>query len=167
VFIDLQRDEEEILASFKQKTRYNIRLAERKGVRVREVNESELPLLYRMYAETAVRDGFVIRHEAYYTQLWSAFMQAGLAKALIAEVEGEPVGGLVLFYFAGVSRYMFGMSSELARERMPNYLLQWEAIRLSKALGCYTYDMWAPRMSSKNRTRCGAFTASKKASTVR
>jgi lipid II:glycine glycyltransferase (peptidoglycan interpeptide bridge formation enzyme) len=142
VFIDLQRSEEEILASFKQKTRYNIRLAERKGVRVREADESELPLLYRMYAETAVRDGFVIRHETYYTDLWSEFMQAGMAKALIAEVEDQPVGGLVLFYFAGVSRYMFGMSTEKARERMPNYLLQWEAMRLSKTLGCHTYDMW-------------------------
>lgn len=142
VFIDLQRSEEEILASFKQKTRYNIRLAERKGVRVREADESELPLLYRMYAETAVRDGFVIRHETYYTDLWSEFMQAGMAKALIAEVEDQPVGGLVLFYFAGVSRFMFGMSTEIARERMPNYLLQWEAMRLSKALGCHTYDMW-------------------------
>ena len=142
VCINLQRSEEEILASFKQKTRYNIRLAERKGVRVREADENELPLLYHMYAETAVRDGFVIRHEAYYTGLWSEFMQAGMAKALIAEVEDQPVGGLVLFYFAGVSRFMFGMSTEIARERMPNYLLQWEAMRLSKALGCHTYDMW-------------------------
>jgi len=142
IFIDLQRSEDEILASFKQKTRYNIRLAERKGVRVREADENELPLLYRMYAETAVRDGFVIRHEAYYTELWREFMQAGMAKALIAEVEGQPVGGLVLFHFAGVSRFMFGMSTDLARERMPNYLLQWEAIRLSKSLGCHTYDMW-------------------------
>jgi len=142
VCIDLQRSEEEILASFKQKTRYNIRLAERKGVCVREAEEDELPLLYRMYAETAVRDGFVIRRETYYTDLWREFIQAGMAKALLAEVENQPVGGLVLFYFAGVSRFMFGMSTEIARERMPNYLLQWEAIRLSKALGCHTYDMW-------------------------
>ena len=158
VFIDLQRSEDEILASFKQKTRYNIRLAERKGVRVHEAEESELPLLYRMYAETAVRDGFVIRHEAYYTELWREFMQAGMAKALIAEVECQPIGGLVLFYFAGVSRFMFGMSTDLARERMPNYLLQWEAIRLSKSLGCRTYDMWgAPDVFTESDPLWGVY----------
>lgn len=142
MLIDLQPSEEELLASFKQKTRYNIRLAERKGVCVRQANLEELELLYRMYAETAVRDNFVIRHESYYTTLWREFMQAGMAHALIAEVEEQPISGLVLFHFAGVSRFMFGMSTEQARECMPNYLLQWEAIRLSKELGCHTYDMW-------------------------
>ena len=110
------------------------------------------------YAETAVRDGFVIRHETYYTGLWSEFIQAGMAKALIAEVEDQPVGGLVLFYFAGVSRFMFGMSTELARERMPNYLLQWEAIRLSKSLGCHTYDMWgAPDVFAESDPLWGVY----------
>jgi len=113
-------------------------------VRVRQANLNDLELLYSMYAETAVRDNFVIRHESYYTTLWREFMQAGMAHALIAEVEEQPISGLVLFHFAGVSRFMFGMSTEQARECMPNYLLQWEAIRLSKELGCHTYDMWAP-----------------------
>ena len=92
------------------------------------------------------------------TDLWSEFMQAGMAKALIAEVEDQPVGGLVLFYFAGVSRYMFGMSTEKARERMPNYLLQWEAMRLSKALGCHTYDMWgAPDVFTESDPLWGVY----------
>jgi len=142
VFIDLSKDEETLLAAMKQKTRYNIRLAERKGVTVRLAQMAELPMLYSMYAATGVRDGFVVRHEAYYTELWERFMQSGMASGLIAEFEGKPIAGVMIFYFAGIARYMFGMSLEVKRELMPNYLLQWEAIKLAKSKGCHTYDFW-------------------------
>lgn len=142
VLLDLTQSEEDLLAAMKQKTRYNIRLAGRKGVVVRQGQISELPMLYQLYAETAVRDDFVIRHEDYYLKTWADFLNAGMAKILIAEVENQPVAALILFVFNKVSRYMFGMSTEAYRELMPNYLLQWEAIRLSKQLGCHTYDMW-------------------------
>ncbi len=158
VMIDLTRGEDEILAAMKQKTRYNIRLAERKGVRVHAGQECDLPSLYAMYAATAVRDDFVIRHEGYYLKLWGDFMRAGMAVPLIAEVDGQAVAGLILFHFAGVSRYMFGMSLELARELMPNYLLQWEAIRMSKALGCRAYDMWgAPDVFDESDSLWGVY----------
>ena len=158
VVIDLTRSEDEILAAMKQKTRYNIRLAERKGVRVRAGQESDLPSLYAMYAATAVRDDFVIRHEAYYLKLWGDFMRAGKAVPLIAEVDGQALAGLIVFHFAGVSRYMFGMSLEQARELMPNYLLQWEAIRISKSLGCRAYDMWgAPDVFDQSDSLWGVY----------
>ncbi|MFZ3071383.1 MAG: peptidoglycan bridge formation glycyltransferase FemA/FemB family protein [Anaerolineaceae bacterium] len=158
VLIDLTLSEERLLAGMKQKTRYNIRLAERKGVKVRLGLEADLGRLYQMYATTAVRDGFIVRHEEYYTSLWRDFMRAGMAQVLIAEVAGEPVAGLVLFHFAGVSRYMFGMSLETQRELMPNYLLQWEAIRASKALGCHTYDLWgAPDMFDASDSMWGVY----------
>ncbi len=140
--LDLARDEAEILAAMKQKTRYNLRLAERKGVRVRAGGEADLDLLYRMYAETSVRDGFVIRSADYYHDAWGSFIRAGLAQPLIAEVEGEAVGGLVLFKFARTVWYMYGMSRDAHREKMPNHLLQWEAMRWAKANGCDTYDFW-------------------------
>lgn len=142
VFIDLKKDEETLLAAMKQKTRYNIHLAERKGVDVRQARLADLPMLYSMYAATGVRDGFVVRHEAYYSELWGQFMQAGMAHGLIAEIEGKPIAAVMIFHFAGVARYMFGMSLEVQRELMPNYLLQWEAIKLAKSLGCHTYDFW-------------------------
>ena len=82
-----------------------------------------------MYAETSVRDGFVIRPEAYYQQVWQTFMQQGMADALIAEVAGEPIAGLFLFHFAGKAWYLYGMSRQAHRETMPNYLLQWAAMR--------------------------------------
>lgn len=140
--LDLARDESEILAMMKQKTRYNIRLAERKGVRVRAGGEADVDWLYRMYAETSVRDGFVIRSAHYYRDAWGSFIRAGLAQPFIAEVEGESVGGLVLFKFARTAWYMYGMSRDAHREKMPNHLLQWEAMRWAKASGCDTYDFW-------------------------
>jgi lipid II:glycine glycyltransferase (peptidoglycan interpeptide bridge formation enzyme) len=142
VLIDLRADPEALLAGMKQKMRYNIRLAERKGVFVRSGTEADLDLLYRMYAETSVRDGFVIREEAYYRLVWETFMRAGLAEPLIAEVVGEPVAALIVFRFAGKAWYLYGMSRQTHRDKMPNHLLQWEAMLRSRAAGCATYDLW-------------------------
>lgn len=158
VKIDLTRPEEDLLAGMKQKTRYNVRLAERKAVCVRRGEESDLALLYRMYAETAVRDGFVIRPEEYYLTVWRTFMQRGMAEPLIAEVGGEPVAGLVLFHFAGTSWYLYGMSRDTHREKMPNYLLQWEAIRAAKAAGSRVYDLWgAPDEFNESDSMWGVY----------
>ncbi len=142
MWIDLRQGEEELLAQMKPKTRYNLRLAERKGVTVRAGSAVDFPLLYRMYTETALRDGFVIRDESYYRSVWSTFSQAGLADFLIAEVEGQPVGGVVLLRFGQRAYYLYGMSRAAHREKMPNVLLQWGAICRAKAAGCTVYDLW-------------------------
>ena len=140
--LDLRPQEDHLLAAMKQKTRYNIRLAERHGVRVRTAGADDLPMLYRMYAETSVRDGFVIRSPDYYQDVWGRFILAGLAQPLVAEVEGEAVAALILYRFGARAWYLYGMSRDLHRDRMPSYLLQWEAIRWSKAAGCTHYDLW-------------------------
>ncbi len=152
VLLDLTPSEEELLARMKQKTRYNIRLAERKGVSIRQGTQADFPLLYRLYAETSLRDGFVIREEGYYRAVWGKFLRsietgAGQAEGpgcvpLIAEVGNQSVAALFLFWFAGRAYYLYGMSSTAHREKMPNHLLQWEAIRLAKRLGCQVYDLW-------------------------
>ncbi|MEL7627086.1 MAG: peptidoglycan bridge formation glycyltransferase FemA/FemB family protein [Anaerolineaceae bacterium] len=158
VLIDLRQSEEELLAAMKQKTRYNIRLAAKKGVSVRQGTLEELPMLYDMYAQTAVRDDFVIRHGDYYLKTWRTFLEADMAKILVAEVESQPVAALILFHFNGICRYMYGMSTERYRELMPNYLLQWEAIRLSKQLSCHTYDMWgAPDVFDESDSMWGVY----------
>ena len=141
-WIDLTKSEEVLLANMKQKTRYNIRLAEKKDVKVRRGSSSDFNVIYEMYAATSARDGFIIRPKEYYFLLWKTFMEAGMAVPLIAEVAGEPVGALFLFYFNQKSYYLYGMSRDVHREKMPSYLLQWEAIKLSKALGCKIYDLW-------------------------
>jgi peptidoglycan pentaglycine glycine transferase (the first glycine) len=148
VVIDLTRSEDEMLAGMKQKTRYNVRLAEKKGVTVRAGTLSDLPALYSMYAETSVRDDFVIRDEAYYRTVWEMFMQPPanpfqpIAEPLIAEVDGEAVAAIFVFYFARCAYYLYGMSREAQREKMPNYLLQWEAMKRARARGCNAYDLW-------------------------
>jgi peptidoglycan pentaglycine glycine transferase (the first glycine) len=150
VMIDLSQPEEAILARMKQKTRYNIRLAERKGVAVRVGTPADWELLYRMYAETSMRDGFVIRDGSYYCTVWQAFTRSPTLSAecypevepLIAEVSGQPVAAVVIFRFAGKAWYLSGMSTDAHREKMPNYLLQWEAMRRARAAGCTLYDLW-------------------------
>jgi len=141
-WIDLTKSEDELLAKMKQKTRYNIRLSEKKGVVVRRGSSNDIEAIYEMYAATSARDGFIIRPREYYFLLWKKFMEAGMAVPLIAEVEGESVGAIFLFHFNQKSYYMYGMSRDIHREKMPSYLLQWEAIKLSKSLGCKIYDLW-------------------------
>jgi lipid II:glycine glycyltransferase (peptidoglycan interpeptide bridge formation enzyme) len=164
VMLDLSSSEERILAQMKQKTRYNIRLAQKKGVVIRTGVIDDLPILYRMYAETSVRDGFVIRNENYFRSVWSKFMsteQPGIlphAEPLIAEVDGDPVAALFIFYFAGRAYYLYGMSREAHRDKMPNHLLQWEAMRRAKAVGCWAYDLWgAPDEFIESDSMWGVF----------
>ncbi len=140
--LNLGSSEDELLAGMKQKTRYNIRLAERRGVAVRPGGPEDLGLLYRLYAETALRDGFAMRSPAYYGDAWGSFIAEGMAQPLLAEIEGQPVAGLVVFKFGATAWYLYGMSRDQSREHMPNYLLQWEAIRWARAQGCTTYDFW-------------------------
>jgi lipid II:glycine glycyltransferase (peptidoglycan interpeptide bridge formation enzyme) len=167
VLLDVAASEEEMLARMKQKTRYNVRLAEKKGVTVRIGSETDWPMLYKMYAETSIRDGFVIRDENYYRTVWQLFDQSKvenrkssmpLAEPLIAEVDGEPVAAIFLFAFAGRAYYVYGMSREAHRDKMPNYLLQWEAMKWAKARGCSVYDLWgAPDEFNEADSMWGVF----------
>jgi len=158
VMVDLCQDEVEILMRMKSKTRYNIRLAERRGVSIRVGNVQDIDLLYQMYAHTALRDDFVIRNKTYYETVWRVFFTAGLAEPLIAEVDGKAVGAVVLFRFAGRAWFIYGMSLDEHREKMFNYLLQWEAIRRAKAAGCFAYDMWgAPDVFKEDDPLWGVF----------
>ena len=158
VLIDLAGSEDSWMSRMKQKTRYNIRLAQRNGVVVRQGEQIDLPNLYRMYARTADRDGFIIRSEEYYLKLWRNFMDAGLGVPLIAEVEGVAVAALMLFVFGERAWYFYGMSTSDHREKMPNYLLQWEAMRIAKSLGCSIYDLWgAPETFGGDDSMAGVF----------
>ena len=182
VLIDLNPTEEELLARMKQKTRYNIRLAEKKGVTMRVGTGEDLAMLYKMYAETSLRDGFVIRDEGYYQTVWQLFMAENhsqssnspisslqlpitnyrlptpSAEPLIAEVDGEPVAAIFVFYFAGCAYYVYGMSRAVHREKMPTYLLQWEAMKRAKAKGCTIYDLWgAPDVFDESDSMWGVY----------
>ena len=168
VLIDLTLSEEEMLARMKQKTRYNVRLAEKKGVALRIGTSNDFPMLYRMYAETSVRDGFVIRDEGYYQSVWQTFMHPNgeslersnlpTCEPLIAEVDGEPVAAILVFYFARRAYYMYGMSRSAHREKMPTYLLQWEAMKRARAKGCSVYDLWGgPEVFDESDSMWGVY----------
>ncbi|MCG3210909.1 MAG: Lipid II:glycine glycyltransferase [Anaerolineae bacterium] len=142
VLIDLAGEPDDWLARMKPKWRYNIRYAERQGVQIRAGGEADLPAFYRMYAETAARDGFLIRPEAYYRDVWSLFLRRQQAELLLAEVNGAAVAGLVLFMFGRRGWYLYGASTGQQRQLMPNHLLQFAAMQRAKARGCTAYDMW-------------------------
>jgi lipid II:glycine glycyltransferase (peptidoglycan interpeptide bridge formation enzyme) len=138
----VQRPEDELLAAMHSKTRYNIRLAGRKGIVVRPGTPDDFTMIAEMYRETAARDGFTIRPLAYYLDIWQAFYEARLGQPLLAEYEGEPVAAVVLIRSGSRVIYMYGASTHKERKRMPNHLLQWEAIRWAKAQGVEIYDFW-------------------------
>ncbi|MBK8797310.1 MAG: peptidoglycan bridge formation glycyltransferase FemA/FemB family protein [Anaerolineales bacterium] len=148
---DLSRGEDALLATMKSKWRYNIRLAEKRGVTVRLGEEADLPAFYALYAETGQRDGFLIRPPDYYLTTWKTFLRAQVAPdnpaggaLLLAEHpdDPQPVAGLFLLRYGATAWYFYGASSERHRRDMPNYLLQWEAMRWAIAQGCATYDWW-------------------------
>lgn len=158
VTLDLARTEEEILKGMKPKWRYNLRLAEKKGVRVEFGDETTLQTFYDMYAETSARDGFLIRSFPYYRDVWDTMLGAGQAKILLARVGDETVAGIILFTFAKRAWYFYGASRNTHRDLMPNHLLQWEAMRWAKVQGCTEYDFWgAPDVLDESAPMYGVY----------
>ncbi|UCF27940.1 MAG: peptidoglycan bridge formation glycyltransferase FemA/FemB family protein [Chloroflexota bacterium] len=140
IIVDLQENEEEILARMKQKTRYNIRLASKKGV---EVNPSaDLETFFDLLEATGERDQFGIHSYDYYRTAYDLFKPDGDCELFIAKYGGEPIAGLMVFLAGHRSWYLYGASQSLHRERMPTYLLQWEAMKWARMAGCFQYDLW-------------------------
>jgi peptidoglycan pentaglycine glycine transferase (the first glycine) len=142
ITLDLTQSEDDLLAQMSGNTRRKVRTGEKKGVTIREGTLDDLDTLYTLYSTTGARDEFLIRPLEYYRQAWQAFMQAGLAHALIAEFEGQPIAHVILFHFGRKCWYFYGASANDERQRMPNYALQWEAMRWAKTHGYALYDMW-------------------------
>ncbi len=158
VLIDLSNDLERIQGEMKPKTRYNIRLAAKKGVTVRTAEINELPVIYKIYAQTAIRDGFTIRNEQYYLNVWKKFISSGLCDVLVAEIDGEITAGLILFYFGENAYYVYGMSTNTHRNLMSTYLIQWEAILRAKQRGKRIYDLWgAPDVLAESDSMWGVY----------
>lgn len=139
--LKLEKDLETIFGEFHQKTRYNIRLAEKKGVVVKNgCPKEELPVFYQILKETTERDKFLVRSYAYFSDLWDYLYPAGYLNLFMAYYEGRAIAGTLVFRFGDKSWYIYGASSNTARNVMPNYLLQWNMIRWSKENNCVMYD---------------------------
>lgn len=140
LMVDITGEETQILGRMKQKTRYNINLALKKNVIVKP--HTDLSTFYDLMEVTGQRDQFGIHSLAYYQRAYELFHARDLCQLLLAEFEGTPISALIIFRVMNRAWYFYGASSNLHRDRMPNYLLQWEAIRWAKSQGCCEYDLW-------------------------
>ncbi len=140
IIVDINASEEDILARMKPKCRYNIRLAEKKGVTVRTWDD--VSAFHEMMIVTGGRDGFGVHSKEYYQRAYELFHPKGTCELLLAEYEGKPLTSLMVFANGKRAWYVYGASNNEERNRMPTYLLQWEAIRWAKARGCEEYDLW-------------------------
>ena len=140
ILVDLDGTEEDWLARMKQKTRYNIRLAQKKGVQVS--SSSDIGLFSRLMAVTGERDQFGVHAPEYYRKAYSSFAADDNCRLFVAEYENEPLAAIMVFAYSKRAYYLYGASGNDNRNLMPNYLLQWEAMRWAASKGCLNYDMW-------------------------
>lgn len=146
ILIDLRPDEESILQRMKPKTRYNIRLSQRKGVEVRSVGVEGLSQWYDLYTQTALRNGLTLNDFSYFQTMFSSKMECPddevNVQLLIAYHDGVPLAAMFLVLSAYRATYLYGASSSFNRSVMPTYALQWRAMQLAKAHKCLEYDMF-------------------------
>lgn len=140
-FIDLAKPEAEIIAGFKSKTRYNTRLAGRRGVEVRQGGERDLASFFELTIETSRRDGFAIHDRDYYDAVYRAFGPDDSA-LFLASHEGEDLAALMSIRTGHEAVYVYGASTSRERHRMPSYAVQWAAMRWARGQGCRRYDLW-------------------------
>ncbi len=132
------RDEQALLENLTQKTRYNVRLAQRKGVEIRVCGQESVEDFWRLMQVTGERDGFNIRPQAYFSRMLDALGEH--VRLYMGFYEGSPVCGAVTTNYAGKTCYVYGASDNAHRNVMPNYLMQWEMIRWAVQTGCSVYD---------------------------
>lgn len=124
------KTEDEIFAAFHQKTRYNVRLATKKGVEIREGTKADLKDFHEIMKVTGKRDNFMIRPLSYFEKMYDELAPEHL-KIMMAYFNGKPISGIIDIIYGNKIWYLYGASSNEHRNLMPNYLLQWEMIKYS------------------------------------
>jgi len=146
VIIDLSASENEILAAMKSKWRYNISLAGKKGVQINTCGVKEIEKFYSLLKETAQRDGIAIHSIDYYKTLFDicgAYQERDLSLRLYtASHEGDNLAAVVVLFRKNTATYLYGASSNIKRNLMATYALQWKAMRDAKSAGCIYYDLF-------------------------
>ncbi len=134
--------DEAMLADMHAKTRYNIGLAARRGVTVRDAGVDGIDAFLGLYAATGRRAGFGLRAAAYYRDVIESFIRLDRSCVLLAERDGEALAAVVPVVFGGTAWYLYGASGEHGREHMPAFAVQWSSLRWARDRGCHTYDWW-------------------------
>ena len=130
--LDLKgKTEEKIFADFHQKTRYNIRLATKKGVVIKEGTREDLKDFHKIMEVTGKRDDFMIRPLSYFEKMYDELAPEHLKLMMAYTAEGEPISGIIDIIYGNKIWYLYGASSNEHRNLMPNYLLQWNMIKYS------------------------------------
>ncbi len=137
--LNLEKTEQELLIGMKPKTRYNINLAQRKGVTIREGGQADLLSFWQLLLATASRNRFKLHPQNYYLRMWESLSPKYL-KLLLAEYQGQLLAGSLLSWFGDTVSYLHGGSAGLMKEAQAPYLLHWESMRLAKNLGYKFYD---------------------------
>ena len=141
--LDLAASEEELLKNMHQKTRYNIRVAQKRGVKIDIRNDAEgLQAYLKLYFQTTRRQNYFGHNEIYHTKVWETFAETGQVQFVLASFEGKPLVAWMLLIFKDTLYYPYGGSSRLHRDTMASNLVAWEAIKLGKKLGLKKFDMW-------------------------
>lgn len=144
------KTEDEIFKNFASKTRYNVRLASKKGVTVEEKNEAGIDEFYELMKETGKRDNFRTRPKEYFQKILKEFPYE--TKIYIAYYENEPISAIMPIIYGDKMWYLYGASSNKHRNLMSTYLLQWEMIKLAIKNNCKVYDFRGVSME-KRRAR--------------
>ncbi len=158
VVLDLHKREEELLNGMHQKTRYNIRLAERKGVRTEfAAGEKMVDVFLQLSREVEERSEFKFHPDDYYRKMQSVLSPAGLCEIGVAYLNDQPLAAHVLVNYGGVTTYVHGASSSLSRSVMAPVLLQWNSIKRAQEQGMRQYDFYgvAPENADKTHPWAG------------
>ncbi len=142
ITVRCDRDDNALLAAMKQKTRYNVRLAAKRGVTVRQGNVDDLPAFWALLQTTATRDAFGVHTREYYADLLHFFPAPDRGALLCAEYDGAVVAAAILLRGGPTAIYLAGASSDSHREHMPTYALQYAALQWARDAGCTHYDLW-------------------------
>ncbi|MCK4553446.1 peptidoglycan bridge formation glycyltransferase FemA/FemB family protein [Candidatus Parcubacteria bacterium] len=140
LILNLAKSEAELLKDMHQKTRYNIKLAEKKGVKIIKADLSHFDDFWKLMCETSDRDSFRTHGINYYKEMLK--IDENFIKLFLAKYRGKVIGANVVSLFGDTMTYMHGASSNEHREVMAPYLLQWHCIKLAKELGYKYYDFY-------------------------